>query len=227
MHQSSAEASLRFSSLGEPVAVIAEDEDVRHRIVAALEREGLAVPAAYEDAEALVSQGLEAPHTVTLAISDEAGPLKELRRDLPKTRIVVVVVGGDAAACRSALQAGADGIVVDSEIDAALGATARAVCANQVCIPRDMRRRLEKPVLSYRERQILGMVIMGFTNMEIAKRLYLAESTIKSHLSSAFSKLGVRSRNEASALILDPSQALGTGILAITDDERAKIGSRP
>jgi DNA-binding NarL/FixJ family response regulator len=140
---------------------------------------------------------------------------------------ITVVVGGEADICRRALQAGADGIVVDSEIDTALGATARSVCANQVCIPRDMRRRLEKPVLSYRERQILGMVIMGFTNMEIAKRLYLAESTIKSHLSSAFSKLGVRSRNEASALILDPSQALGTGILAITDDERPNIGSRP
>jgi hypothetical protein len=45
---------------------------------------------------------------------------------------------------------------------------------------------------------------------------------VKSHLSSAFSKLGVRSRNEATALILDPENGLGTGILAISQDERAE-----
>ena len=46
------------------------------------------------------------------------------------------------------------------------------------------------------------MVVMGMSNKAIAGKLFLAESTVKCHLSSAFSKLGVRSRNEAADLIL-------------------------
>jgi hypothetical protein len=52
-------------------------------------------------------------------------------------------------------------------------------------------------------------------NSQIAARLFLAESTVKSHLNSAFGKLGVRSRNEAVSLILDPQRGLGLGILAV------------
>ena len=85
-------------------------------------------------------------------------------------------------------------------------------------MPVQFRDALARPVLSPREKQILAMVVMGFPNREIANRLFLAETTIKSHLSSAFVKLGVRSRHEATSLILDSANGLGTGILAISDD---------
>jgi DNA-binding NarL/FixJ family response regulator len=63
------------------------------------------------------------------------------------------------------------------------------------------------------------MVVLGFSNAEIAKKLVLSESTIKSHLSSAFHKLGVRSRTEAAEMILDSNSGIGTGILAISGSQ--------
>jgi hypothetical protein len=56
---------------------------------------------------------------------------------------------------------------------------------------------------------------MGYMNSQIAEQLFLAESTVKSHLSSAFGKLGVRSRNEAVSLILDSERGFGMGILGL------------
>lgn len=67
------------------------------------------------------------------------------------------------------------------------------------------------------------MVVLGFSNGEIASKLFVAETTVKSHLYSAYRKLDVRSRQEAAALILDSSQGLGLGILTISNEpSRAK-----
>jgi DNA-binding NarL/FixJ family response regulator len=76
-------------------------------------------------------------------------------------------------------------------------------------VPRKVRASVERPTFSHRERQVLTFVSQGFTNAQIAKRLFLSESTIKSHLSSAFAKFGVRSRKEAAALFLELEAATG------------------
>jgi DNA-binding NarL/FixJ family response regulator len=54
--------------------------------------------------------------------------------------------------------------------------------------------------LTRREREVAGLVCHGFANKEIARRLGLAEGTVKTHLSKIFEKLGIRRRSE---LILD------------------------
>jgi DNA-binding CsgD family transcriptional regulator len=56
------------------------------------------------------------------------------------------------------------------------------------------------------------------TNAEIAQKLFVTEASVKAHLTSAFAKLGVRSREAAAALILDPDAGYGPGILRITSD---------
>ena len=84
-------------------------------------------------------------------------------------------------------------------------------------MPRSLRRQLAPRALSYREKQILGLVVQGYTNRQIADKLIVAESTVKTHLSSAFGKLDTRSRSEAAALIVDPEEGFGLGILPIPD----------
>uniref|UniRef100_UPI0037C92ECD response regulator transcription factor n=1 Tax=Mycolicibacterium phlei TaxID=1771 RepID=UPI0037C92ECD len=55
-------------------------------------------------------------------------------------------------------------------------------------------------VLTARETQILRMVEMGLSNREIAERLCIAVHTVKNHMHSLLTKLGVSSRGEAAAL---------------------------
>ena len=57
-------------------------------------------------------------------------------------------------------------------------------------------------VLTERERQVLACLVRGSRNEEIATELFLSPATVKSHLSSIYSKLEVRSRHEATAVAL-------------------------
>ena len=71
-----------------------------------------------------------------------------------------------------------------------------------------LRSAADRPALSHREREVLRLAIAGNTNSEIASGMFLAQSTVKSHLSSAYRKLGAGSRKEATSLILDPDEGL-------------------
>jgi two-component system nitrate/nitrite response regulator NarP len=106
------------------------------------------------------------------------------------------------------VNAGADGVVYEAELETTLVPATQAVLVGHVSLPRRFHRCVVKPVFSHREKQVLGMVVRGYGNRQIADRLFLAESTVKSHLSTAFQKLGVRSRKEAAALLMDPDEGL-------------------
>jgi len=139
---------------------------------------------------------------------------KQLKRDAPELLIVAVCGSADRRSLRRLLADGIDGFVFADQLEKALAPTVAAVFAGQMVVPRDMRESVERPSLSTRERQILAMVVMGLTNQEIGMRMFLAESTVKSHLSSAYNKLGVRSRSEAVTVIMNQPDSLGTEIAA-------------
>jgi DNA-binding NarL/FixJ family response regulator len=130
---------------------------------------------------------------------------------------VVAVVDGPLAPRRArALAAAAAGIVESAALDSALAPTLHAAAAGQAVVPAALLQALERPPLTNREKQILAMVVLGCSNPEIATKLVITERTVKNHLSSVFAKLGVRSRAEASSLILDPSTGLGLGVLQLS-----------
>jgi DNA-binding CsgD family transcriptional regulator len=89
----------------------------------------------------------------------------------------------------------------------------RLAAAGHVSVPGSMRHTIQPPALSHRERQALGLALAGLTNAQIARTVFIAESTVKSHLSSAFRRLGVHSRREAVAL-LNSDPALRASVLA-------------
>lgn len=135
--------------------------------------------------------------------------------------LAVMPAGAPNALLRRALLAGAAGIVLDSELESALVASASATLAGQLAVPRALGRQIAPRPLSHREKEILALVVRGLTNRQIAGRLYLAESTVKTHVSSAFRKLDVRSRAEAAARIEDPDAGYGMGIAAHAVDPAA------
>ena len=59
------------------------------------------------------------------------------------------------------------------------------------------------PALSAREIEILGLLAEGRSNRELARRLFLSEATVKSHLTHIYAKLGVDSRAGAVAHALE------------------------
>lgn len=146
-------------------------------------------------------------------ITERDQQMRRIRRDLPDTRIVAVMPEDSRRGVRRALEAGADGVVFETELETTLSVTVRAVLAGQTVVPAPGRLELDRPTLSTREKQVLRMVVAGMSNKAIAGELFLAESTVKCHLSSAFSKLGVRSRNEAADLILHSEADDGGGVL--------------
>jgi DNA-binding NarL/FixJ family response regulator len=135
----------------------------------------------------------------------------------PDCRLVVIVERLGRREVRRAIDAGVDGLVLRSQAGTTLAPTVRAVLAGQLVLPREHGAHLEPPQLSVREKQVLSLVVMGMSNREIASRLFIGETTVKTHLSAAFRKLDVESRGEAARVISDPSEGLGTGILSITE----------
>jgi DNA-binding NarL/FixJ family response regulator len=157
----------------------------------------------------------ERPDAVILvadfAVAAGIAALRRIRADVPAARVVVVARDDTSAiAARQALNAGAEAFVPAEETTQALAPALDAVMAGFVCAPRSARRLVAKPTFSHREKEVLDLLVAGLTNRQIGDRLYLAESTVKTHLVSAFAKLGVRSRKDAVALLLDPAEGLAT-----------------
>lgn len=201
------------------VASAAGDEVTRRRMADALADGSFDLITQAPDTDALVEACIDAPVQALVVAMDlsmlrPAGGLRLLRAHLPDTPIVVVSVGTARTGVRKALAAGAHGVVAEAEIEGVLPLAVQAACAGQICIPQQNRDQVQPPAFSVRERQVLELVARGYTNGEIAQHLYLAQSTVKSHLSSSFRKLGINSRKEAAAIVLDPDNGLALGLPA-------------
>ena len=202
------------------VHVHAPGQEERRRVAAAL----------YASGWVCVSDGEQLRDTPAFAVcwmsgaDDGLADLRGLRERLGDIPIVAVLSGRlRPARLRKLLRTGAAGIVLERDVDGALAAVVDVILLGQVVAPKELTAAVVGEALTFRERQILGLVVLGFTNRQIADKLFLAESTVKTHLSSAFAKLGVKSRAEATALILDPEEGVGLGILGVSPEDRISV----
>jgi len=136
----------------------------------------------------------------------------QLKQLLPDVRIIMVTVYGDPDLIFKALRAGACGYLLKRCTPEELITAVREVQQGGAPMSREIARKviahfqeLSKPPetasevenLSPREREILELLIQGFSDKEIADRLGVKHGTVRWHLQHVYEKLRVRSRTEA------------------------------
>jgi DNA-binding NarL/FixJ family response regulator len=156
---------------------------------------------AFDASELLLLASIEPPHAAVVVadptLFDAPRTLIELHAAMPDLPVVVVSAQTGQRPISKALRNGAAGYVYADQLECGLTCALRAVALGMTVVPADVRRHAVPPAFSHRERQVLDLAVRGYTNTQIARELFLAESTVKSHLSACFRKLGVSSRAEA------------------------------
>jgi len=129
-----------------------------------------------------------------------------IRRDFRDARLIVLTTyDGDEDIYRS-LQAGAKGYLLKDVFFEELESAIRSVHGGSRCIPAAIAERLADrmtgSVLTARELEVLELIVKGQSNKEIAASLRISEATVKSHINSVLSKLGVTDRTQAATTAL-------------------------
>jgi two-component system, NarL family, response regulator NreC len=115
-------------------------------------------------------------------------------------RIVVLSMQDEPAYARKAFELGAQGYVIKDAADDELAAAIDAVLADRIYVHPALAARLvmhePEDDLTERERQILRLIALGYTNQEIAGQLFLSVRTIEAHRRHILDKLRLSTRAE-------------------------------
>lgn len=137
---------------------------------------------------------------------------REIRSRLPGTACLMLTSFADDDALFQAVMAGAAGYVL-KQIQGAdlIGAVRTVASGGSLLDPRSTARMLERiradaarsdplDMLSAQERQIVDLIGEGLTNRQIGERMFLAEKTVKNHVSHVLAKLGMQRRTQVAVL---------------------------
>ena len=140
---------------------------------------------------------------VDLKLPDQSGieVIKAIRRQDPLARILVLSNFEGSEYLHRATDAGAMAYLTKDSNAGELLEAIRAVRQGQSFIPPSLLHLLESRVagndLTARERDVLALLVLGWSNKQIADQLGIAEKTVRIHMSSIFSKLGTVNRTQA------------------------------
>jgi len=132
------------------------------------------------------------------------GRLAELRRQLPRTTLIVVSMVDDPEVICEVMAAGVDGFIGKSVSPAEIGAAILAIRAGEVVVnylPSGLLPQLgassELEQLTHRQQDVLRLIAQGKTNKEIARALDISPFTVRIHVSSLLKTLNVPTRTAA------------------------------
>ena len=149
---------------------------------------------------------------ITMPVQNGIDAARQLARELPATRIVMLTVSEEPDSLFQALKNGAHGYVLKDTPARRLHDLLRGVLRGESPLSGPMatmmlqnfkNKESQQEVcfaaepLTERERQVLEGVVQGLTNAEIASRLYLSENTVKKYLSNILQKFHLNNRVEA------------------------------
>ena len=146
-----------------------------------------------------------------LPVVDGATATRAIRQQFPQVQVIVLTSFKEGELIKNALEAGAIGYLlkdvsanelVDAIRAAHAGRATLSPEAAQALVETTNQPRTHGLDLTEREREVLALMIEGLNNTQIAGRLTVSPSTIKSHVSNILAKLGVASRTEAVTLAL-------------------------
>jgi DNA-binding NarL/FixJ family response regulator len=140
--------------------------------------------------------------------------LKDLTKAVPESKTIMLTASITDQEIVEALQCGARGIVLKEASSQHLFKAIRCVCKGEYWVTRDSIGNLVQALnangssksdsapqpknfrMTPRELEIVGLVVQGYTNPEIAERCSISEQTVKHHITNIFDKLGVYNRVE-------------------------------
>jgi NarL family two-component system response regulator LiaR len=148
---------------------------------------------------------------LVLPTMDGAAATRLIRQKFPHVQVLALTSFKEGELIKNALEAGAIGYLLKDVTADELARAIRAAHSGRATLSPEAAQALVETAsqppapgldLTDREREVLGLMIEGLNNTQIAGRLTVSPSTIKSHVSSILAKLGVASRTEAVTLAL-------------------------
>ena len=142
---------------------------------------------------------------------DGATATRLIRKQSSQVQVLALTSVKEEILVQSALQAGAIGYLLKDVTADELAQAIRAAHAGRSTLSPEAAQALVHATsqpqapgidLSEREREVLALMVDGLNNTQIAAKLTVSPSTVKSHVSSILTKLGVASRTEAATLAL-------------------------
>jgi len=171
-------------------------------------------------AEAVALTGELRPDIVLMDLRmpevDGVTAISQIKEEYPETQVLVLTTYESDADILRAIETGATGYLLKDapreELFAAIRTAAQGkspLAPNVATRLMQRMRDLDEEALSAREIEVLELVASGTSNKEIAKRLWVSETTVKSHMLHIFDKLGVTDRTAA------VTEALKRGIIRL------------